>query len=95
MTCPARQSAERLFDPFPFLRPMLMKQLANVRLVQALKSVNINIKQFLNAQSKPTDVMFFASKNQLFQYTLKHNAFYPRRKIKQGDPLGSLLKEFF
>lgn len=60
-----------------------------------MKSVNVNIKQFLNAESRPADVMFFGSKNQLFQYTKQHNAFYPRKKLEQGDPLKSLLKDFF
>ena len=49
----------------------------------------------MNAESRPADVMFFGSKNQLFQYTKQHNAFYPRKKLEQGDPLKSLLKDFF
>lgn len=60
-----------------------------------MKSVNINIKQFLNAQSRPDDVRFFGSKNELLTYTRKHSAFYPKRAIGQESPLRSLLKVFF
>ncbi|SPO00838.1 uncharacterized protein DNG_03586 [Cephalotrichum gorgonifer] len=60
----------------------------------ALKSVNVNIVQFLSAESKPEDVQFFGSKKKLYQYTSAHDAFYPRNRIEQGGPLRSLLKMF-
>lgn len=60
-----------------------------------MKSVNVNIKQFLNAQMRPDDVHFFGSENELLKYTRKHKAFYPRTAIEQESPLRSLLKTFF
>ena len=60
-----------------------------------MKKVYVNIQQFLDAESKPEDVTFFGSKNKLFNYTRKHNAFFPRMVIEQGSPLRSLLKDFF
>ncbi|MBE3045198.1 hypothetical protein IMZ48_22130 [Candidatus Bathyarchaeota archaeon] len=60
-----------------------------------MKKVHVNIRQFLDAESKPEDVTFFGSRNKLFDYTVKHNAFFPRKKIEQGSPLRSLLKDFF
>ncbi|RSM13029.1 hypothetical protein CDV31_006012 [Fusarium ambrosium] len=58
-----------------------------------IKSVNVNIGQFLGSKNKPDDVTFFKNRHALIQYTRRTNSFFPRRKIPKGDPLASLLKE--
>lgn len=60
---------------------------------QEIKSVNVNIKQFLESKNKPDDVKFFKSRHALIEYTKRTNSFFPRRKIPKGDPLAALLKE--
>ncbi|EEU48603.1 uncharacterized protein NECHADRAFT_74914 [Fusarium vanettenii 77-13-4] len=58
-----------------------------------IKSVNVNIKQFLQSKNKPEDVRFFKNRHALIQYTRRTSWFFPRRKIPKGDPLAALLKE--
>ncbi|RSL51215.1 hypothetical protein CEP54_011543 [Fusarium duplospermum] len=57
-----------------------------------IKSVNVNIKQFLQSKNKPDDVKFFKNRHVLIQYTRRTNSFFPRREIPKGDPLAVLLK---
>ncbi|KAJ4023412.1 hypothetical protein NW752_003874 [Fusarium irregulare] len=58
----------------------------------ALKSVNVNICQFLDCENKPNDVNFFKSRNALVRWTKKNHAFFPKRNLPQGSPLRTLLK---
>ncbi|KAF4967850.1 hypothetical protein FSARC_4649 [Fusarium sarcochroum] len=62
---------------------------------EALKSINVNIKQFLQCESKPAGVKFFKNRKALARYTMKNSAFFPRRKLPKGSPLRTLLKEMF
>ncbi|KAJ4318332.1 hypothetical protein N0V84_006929 [Fusarium piperis] len=57
-----------------------------------IKSVNVNIKQFLRSKNKPEDVKFFKNRHDLVQYTRRTKSFFPRRQITKGDPLAALLK---
>ncbi|KAL2685484.1 hypothetical protein Neosp_006582 [[Neocosmospora] mangrovei] len=58
-----------------------------------IKSVNVNIKQFLQSKNKPEDVKFFENRHALIQFTRRTGWFFPRRNIPKGDPLAALLKE--
>lgn len=58
---------------------------------QALKGVWVNIHDFLDAENKPNDVVFFKSERALAAYTLNTRKLFPRRKISQGSPLRDLL----
>ena len=60
--------------------------------LQALKSVYINIVQFLDCDNKPDDVILFSSYHALRSYTVGNGMFFPRRKIPQGSPLAKLLR---
>ncbi|CAJ0545888.1 Ff.00g093610.m01.CDS01 [Fusarium sp. VM40] len=62
---------------------------------EALKSVNVNIKQFLECDNKPDGVMLFKSRNALIRWTFKNHAVFPKRQLPQGSPLRTLLKEIF
>ncbi|KAM0216714.1 hypothetical protein ACHAPA_006250 [Fusarium lateritium] len=62
---------------------------------EALKSVNVNIKQFLGCDSKPDGVMLFKSRKALTKWTFDNHAVFPKRKLPQGSPLRTLLKEMF
>lgn len=66
---------------------MLMRQDA----LQALKGVWVNIHDFLAAEDKPGDVVFYASERQLSKYTLRSHKVFPRRDIPHGSPLRDLL----
>ncbi|KAH7269919.1 uncharacterized protein BKA55DRAFT_532540 [Fusarium redolens] len=61
----------------------------------ALKSINVNIKQFLHCENKPDDVELFKSRRELIRWTRKQNAFLPKRKLPKGSPLRTLLKQMF
>ncbi|KAG6362134.1 hypothetical protein INS49_010363 [Diaporthe citri] len=58
---------------------------------KALRGVWVNIHDFLAAENKPKDVRFFKSERALAAYTRKTHKVFPRRDIKQGDPLRDLL----
>ncbi|KAJ4137698.1 hypothetical protein NW768_003286 [Fusarium equiseti] len=58
----------------------------------ALKSINVNICQFLDCENKPNDVKFFKGRNALVRWTKKNKAFFPKRNLPQGSPLRTLLK---
>lgn len=58
---------------------------------QALRGVWVNIHDFLAAENKPDDVVFFKSQRQLALYTLKTKKIFPRREIPPGSPLRDLL----
>ncbi|KAF5262723.1 hypothetical protein FOXYS1_6540 [Fusarium oxysporum] len=61
----------------------------------ALKSININIKQFLQCETKPDDVELFKNRKELIVWTRKRKAFFPRRQLPKGSPLRTLLKHMF
>ncbi|KAM0342781.1 hypothetical protein ACHAPU_009273 [Fusarium lateritium] len=62
---------------------------------QELKSINVNIKQFLGCNNKPDEVRLFESRKALIRWTAKNNAYFPRRRLPQGSPLRTLLKQMF
>ncbi|KAL6919266.1 hypothetical protein ACHAPO_004378 [Fusarium lateritium] len=59
---------------------------------QALKGVNVNIKQFLACDDKPHGVTLFKSRSALMRWTKKNKAFFPKRQVPNGSPLSTLLK---
>ncbi|KAJ4126699.1 hypothetical protein NW765_002486 [Fusarium oxysporum] len=61
----------------------------------ALKSINVNIKQFLQCETKPDDVELFKNRKELIVWTRKRKAFFPRRQLPKGSPLRTLLKHMF
>ncbi|KAF5010102.1 hypothetical protein FDECE_3718 [Fusarium decemcellulare] len=60
---------------------------------QELKSVNVNIKQFLESKNKPGDVKLFKNRRALAQYTRRTHSFFPKRKLPKGCPLRLLMKD--
>ncbi|KAM0564346.1 hypothetical protein ACHAPJ_000557 [Fusarium lateritium] len=62
---------------------------------ETLKSINVNIKQFLQCKNKPAGVKFFKNRKALVRYTKKNGAFLPRRTLPKGSPLRTLLKQMF
>ncbi|KAF5987991.1 hypothetical protein FCOIX_710 [Fusarium coicis] len=61
----------------------------------ALKSINVNIKQFLHSENRPDDVELFKSRKELIVWTRKRGAFFPRHQLPKGSPLRTLLKHMF
>ncbi|KAF5980031.1 hypothetical protein FBULB1_5431 [Fusarium bulbicola] len=61
----------------------------------ALKSINVNIKQFLQCENRPDDVKLFKNRKELIVWTRKRGAFFPRRQLPKGSPLRTLLKHMF
>ncbi|KAF5568640.1 hypothetical protein FPHYL_2713 [Fusarium phyllophilum] len=61
----------------------------------ALKSINVNIKQFLQCENRPDDVKLFKNRKELIVWTRKRNAFFPRHQLPKGSPLRTLLKHMF
>jgi len=60
--------------------------------VQALRTVHVNIRQFLETPSRPVGVMFFRNVRELEDYTRVCHSFFPRRNIPNGSPLKALLR---
>ncbi|KAJ3524778.1 hypothetical protein NM208_g11918 [Fusarium decemcellulare] len=60
---------------------------------QELKSVNVNVKQFLESKNKPGDVKLFKNRRALAQYTRRTHSFFPKRKLPKGCPLRLLMKD--
>ncbi|RGP62383.1 hypothetical protein FLONG3_10243 [Fusarium longipes] len=58
----------------------------------AIKTVHVNINQFLDCDNKPDDVRFFKSRSALIRWTKKKKAFFPRRNLPKGSPLRTLLE---
>ncbi|CAI4216506.1 unnamed protein product [Parascedosporium putredinis] len=58
----------------------------------ALRRVNVNIRQFLEASSRPEGVRFFKNTRELEMFTRERDYFYPRKKIPKGSPLRALLR---
>ncbi|KAF5654286.1 hypothetical protein F25303_1569 [Fusarium sp. NRRL 25303] len=61
----------------------------------ALKSINVNIKQFLQCENRPDDVKLFKNRKELIVWTRKRKAFFPRHQLPKGSPLRTLLKHMF
>jgi hypothetical protein len=49
--------------------------------LQALHSVHVNIRQFLETTNKPAGVLFFRHVRELQDWTINHHYFWPRRKM--------------
>ncbi|GAP83335.1 hypothetical protein SAMD00023353_0203150 [Rosellinia necatrix] len=62
---------------------------------KALKTVWVNIHDFLNAIENGQPVPCFPSQRDLARYTKENGLFYPRRKIRKGSPLRQLLAQIF
>ncbi|KAL2756362.1 hypothetical protein ACRALDRAFT_210464 [Sodiomyces alcalophilus JCM 7366] len=58
---------------------------------KVLRSVWVNIPQFLEAGSKPSDVLVFASQRRLAHYTKLTGRIFPNLNIPPGSPLRKLL----
>ncbi|KAI0430073.1 hypothetical protein F5Y09DRAFT_242145 [Xylaria sp. FL1042] len=58
---------------------------------QALKTVWVNIHDFLQAVKKGEPVRRFPSQRALAQYTRTNHKFYPKKNIPKGSPLRQLL----
>ncbi|KAI2635291.1 hypothetical protein GGS21DRAFT_74652 [Xylaria nigripes] len=58
---------------------------------KALKTVWVNIPDFLQAIKNGEPVHHFANQRELAVYTVTYCRFYPRRSIKKGSPLKQLL----
>ncbi|KAG8169358.1 hypothetical protein KVR01_000103 [Diaporthe batatas] len=58
---------------------------------KALKHVWVNLHDFLAAENKPEDVVFFSSERALAAYTRETRKFFPRHNISRGSPLRDLL----
>ncbi|KAI3343185.1 hypothetical protein F4824DRAFT_133797 [Ustulina deusta] len=62
---------------------------------QALKSVWVNIFDFLMAIKKGEPVHHFRTQSELAAYTKKNRKFYPKKSIPKGSPLRQLLAQIF
>ncbi|KAI1756570.1 hypothetical protein F4782DRAFT_526259 [Xylaria castorea] len=58
---------------------------------QALKTVWVNIPDFLRAVKQGRPVHHFESQSELAEYTKSKKLFYPRAKIEKRSPLKQLL----
>ncbi|CCT62448.1 uncharacterized protein FFB20_06163 [Fusarium fujikuroi] len=61
----------------------------------ALKSISVNIKQFLQCENRPDDVKLFKNRKELIVWTRKRKDFFPRHQLPKGSPLRTLLKHMF
>ncbi|KAF5616551.1 hypothetical protein F52700_12845 [Fusarium sp. NRRL 52700] len=61
----------------------------------ALKSINVNIKQFLQCENKPDDVKLFKNRKELIIWTRKRGALFPRHQLPKGSPLRTMLTHMF
>jgi hypothetical protein len=60
-----------------------------------LKTVWVNIPDFLEAVKNGWPVYHFPSQQALAAYTKKARRFYPKRNIQKGSPLKQLLAHIF
>ncbi|KAK5630030.1 hypothetical protein RRF57_005745 [Xylaria bambusicola] len=58
---------------------------------QALKTVWVNIPDFLHAVNTGQPVYHFPNEHELSRYTVKSRKFYPKNYIPKGSPLRQLL----
>ncbi|KAK8139757.1 hypothetical protein PG984_000880 [Apiospora sp. TS-2023a] len=61
----------------------------------ALRKVWINIYDFLDAVKAGTPVPKFATEAKLSRYTMKTRKIYPKKHVKKGSPLASLMAHIF
>lgn len=59
---------------------------------QALKSINVNIWDFLDAVEVGTIPQMFLTKKELVKYTWKTGRIFPRDEAKDMGPVAALLK---
>ncbi|KAI1145500.1 hypothetical protein F4825DRAFT_243214 [Nemania diffusa] len=62
---------------------------------KALKTVWVNIPDFLHAIKNDKPVYHFPSQNALAVYTKKKRRFFPKKAIDKGSPLKQLLAHIF
>lgn len=62
---------------------------------KALKTVWVNIPDFLNAVNRPNDVAFFPSQQALAAYTVETRKVFPKRYVGKGSPLAALMAHIF
>ena len=62
---------------------------------QALKTVWVNIPDFLNAVNRPNDVAFFPNQQALAAYTVETRKIFPKRYVGKGSPLAALMAHIF
>ncbi|TGJ78847.1 hypothetical protein E0Z10_g9918 [Xylaria hypoxylon] len=60
---------------------------------KALKTVWVNIRDFLDAVETGRPVHHFKNQYQLAAYTRKMQRFYPKKNIEKGSPLRQLLAQ--
>ncbi|KAI1428198.1 hypothetical protein F5Y12DRAFT_711515 [Xylaria sp. FL1777] len=60
---------------------------------QALKTVWVNIPDFLSAMKKGEPVYHFATQRALAEYTVENHRFYPKKNIPKTSPLRQLLAQ--
>ncbi|KAI0531838.1 hypothetical protein GGR58DRAFT_214118 [Xylaria digitata] len=60
---------------------------------KTLKTVWVNIHDFLAAVKRAEPVHHFESQNQLAIYTIKKRLYYPKKNIEKGSPLRQLLAQ--
>ncbi|KAK7924821.1 hypothetical protein PG985_006875 [Apiospora marii] len=61
----------------------------------ALKGVWINIYDFLDAVKAGTHVLKFKTEAELRRYTVKTGKVYPKKHVKKGSPLATLMAHIF
>ncbi|OAA61196.1 hypothetical protein SPI_05220 [Niveomyces insectorum RCEF 264] len=59
---------------------------------KAIKTVHVNIRDFLDAIRNDEPVRRFPSRAALQRYTLANHRFYKKKKIVPGSPLAALLE---
>ncbi|KAI0102216.1 hypothetical protein GGR51DRAFT_528148 [Nemania sp. FL0031] len=62
---------------------------------KALKTVWVNIPDFLDAVKRSQPVFRFANQRSLAEYTRDSGRVYPRKNISKGSPLKQLLAQIF
>ncbi|KAI1131769.1 hypothetical protein F5Y10DRAFT_45259 [Nemania abortiva] len=62
---------------------------------KALKTVWVNIPDFLDAVKKGDPIHHFPSQRALAEYTREEHRVYPRKNIPKGSPLKQLLAQIF
>ncbi|KAG5980258.1 hypothetical protein E4U55_004238 [Claviceps digitariae] len=62
---------------------------------KAVKSVHVNIMDFIDCERTGNPIHKFASVNQLRRYTIAHRKFFPKNEAKKSPLLRYLLRTFF
>lgn len=62
---------------------------------KALRGVWVNIRDFLETEHRPEDVVFFRTQQALAKYTVEQRKIFPKKRIPKGSPLGELMAHIF